>query len=222
MRTGRIVTIALAGPVFVVACTAASPAPPSPTASYVPDDAGASAAPLDAGLPPPFVLPQPGWQVACQGIDAESCRLMAQSVTVLERPHDLPVRTVLIRCTTPPCTPAEGNGETILIHIDGSSTTYGSWGYGSAMPAGTVPPPPPIPAGDWELACGAVPRNQCEEFAAESFEQIGALGGDLRELAIVCVSQLCTPTAGQIRAIARFADGSEQTVGELEYVGSGP
>ncbi len=45
---------------------------------------------------------------------------------------------------------------------------------------------------------------------------------ELQTLMLTCLSESCTAQAGRVRAVARFVDGSEQTIGEWEYVGSGP
>jgi hypothetical protein len=207
----------LAAAALLTAACQVTPAE-SPTAPSTPGTL-ATATTSEVGAPPPFVLPQPDWQVACEAIDAESCRLMAQNVNVSQRPGTAPVRTVLVRCTTPPCTPAEGNGETILLYADGSSESVGGWGYGSAVPGATPAPPP---AGDWELVCEGIARSQCEEFAGNSFDSIDDSEHALETLRLTCISESCTAQAGHVRAMAHFADGSEQLVEEWDYIGSGP
>jgi hypothetical protein len=150
---------------------------------------------------------------------------MSEGMADTQQRNGPPLRTILVRCTEQPCTPARGTGETILIYADGSTQSAGSWGYDSAganeievMP----PAPPPSPAGAWELICKELPRSQCEEFATDSYEAINAVGLELEALTMSCVSAGCTSTSGSVEAVATFVDGSEQPVGSWQYVGSGP
>lgn len=224
MRRGAFIRIgSLVAALLIAGACQAAPAqsPTTATLSATPSAPVGSPAPELDG-PPPFVLPRPAWQVACQGIDPESCQRMALDASVSQRPGEPPIRTVLIRCATPPCTPAEGNGETILIYADGTSEASGSWGHSTALPGGTPGAPPAAPAGDWELVCEGIARSQCEEFAADSFAAIDSSDLELHTLTLTCLSESCTTQAGRVRAVARFVDGSEQSVGEWEYVGSKP
>jgi hypothetical protein len=206
--------------IVIAACSPAPAASPSAPLSV---DASAAVSPSadatgNAGAPA-FVLPRDDWQIACEGIDPDACRDMAEGAAGSRQPTDPPLHTVLIRCTTPPCTTAGGSGDTILVFADGSSRTVGSWSYSSAGPApggGQPLPPEPSPAGDWELICDGVPRDRCEEFATTSYESINELGRELVAITVVCHATACTDR-GQGVTLATFADGSQEEVGGWDY-----
>jgi invasion protein IalB len=207
-RRSTLLVVLVAGLLSLAGCISGPPA--SPLASPA----------VDASAPP-FVLPPQDWQVACQGIEPEPCRDMAEGIASSRRPNDPPLHTVLVRCTAGPCTRAGGSGETVLVFADGSSRSVGSWSYstGEAAPQEVPPPPPPRPAGDWQLVCQEVPRSQCEEFAESSFEAINATGDELASITVSCTSRSCTATAGRGDTVATFVNGSQMAVGSWEYAG---
>jgi hypothetical protein len=89
------------------------------------------------------VVPAPqvgGPQFVCHGVPQRPCRgaLGASNST------KVPVR-VIVRCTVPVCTPAEGETEVRFLFADGTSEDVG---YGWAMaPEPAQPQEPPVPDG---------------------------------------------------------------------------
>ena len=165
-------------------------------------------------------LPGTRWPTACEGIPLDKCRDMAADAADSLRPNDPPLRSILIRCTKPPCTQLRGDGETIYLFVDGTSRVAGSWGYASPGEPPIAPVPTPIrPPGDWQLVCQGVPRQQCEEFAVDSYQAVATIGVPLRAIIVRCTVASCTATEGTGETIGTFADGSQRSLVGWSYAG---
>lgn len=81
-------------------------------------------------------------QVVCQGVPRAACQLAADSLA----PDVRPVR-VVVRCTLPVCTEAEGDAEVTIQFADGRSEVSGYGWTTAPEPAPQDSPEPPVPEG---------------------------------------------------------------------------
>ena len=83
-------------------------------------------APANVG-PAPVPVPPPAVEPVCQGVPASMCRTMAESTPADDPGHGAVIQ-IVVRCTKPPCTDENGEGDTVTTFADGTTQTSG-WGY---------------------------------------------------------------------------------------------
>jgi hypothetical protein len=81
--------------------------------------------PLPAPVAPP-VVPVVPVEPLCQGVPVSMCRTLAE--TAFGEVSDEAVTGIVVRCTRQPCTDDQGEGDTIVTYVDGSTQTS-SWEY---------------------------------------------------------------------------------------------
>jgi hypothetical protein len=84
-----------------------------------------------------------GAQVVCQGVPLKTCHMAAETVASAKV-----VIRMLVRCTRPACTDAEGDAEVTIQYVDGTSETSAySWASAPEPAQPQEPQEPPVPEG---------------------------------------------------------------------------
>jgi hypothetical protein len=87
--------------------------------------------------------PVGGAELVCQGVPREACRQAAGTVASAKV-----VVRVLVRCTLPACTDAEGEAEVTIQFVDGTSeTSWYGWASAPEPAQPQEPQEPPAPDG---------------------------------------------------------------------------
>ena len=93
------------------------------TSNYGWASAPAAPAPIPVITPPALAV-----QPECQGLPLQKCQEMASSMDPEEMAR--PIESIIVRCNGV-CTPASGQGQTIVHHADESTDLTIDWVYGN-------------------------------------------------------------------------------------------
>jgi hypothetical protein len=160
-------------------------------------------------------------QVVCQGVPQAACRQAFDAIS--SNPGGAPRGTivrVVMRCTLPVCTDANGESDITIFYVDGrqESSGYG-WSSAPAIPVPEAPVPvitPPALA--VQPDCQGVPLQQCHDMATSIDAE--EMSRPIESITVRC-NGVCTPESGQGKTIVHHLDGSADLTIDWVYGNGG-
>lgn len=127
---------------------------------------------------------------------------------------------LVVRCSTPPCTPMQGEADVSVRYADGGTLTW-SIGWSGPVPAQPAAPVPPA-AAPVEPTCVGVDPAMCLEVARQMASEVPAGRPPIVALDVRCTS-VCTASKAEGEVLITLADGTTMTTGwaqeSMESVG---
>ena len=144
-------------------------------------------------------------RIDCQGVPPQQCQ---QVLAEARDGSNLPVISLVVRCSAPPCTLQQGQIEIQAEYADGSTSGWGS-GWGQAvpapMPAGPPEPIMPLPV---DPVCIGVEQSVCLDMASNAMINLTSGSPPVESITIRCTAA-CLPNKGEGESVVVFADGTK-------------
>jgi len=150
-------------------------------------------------------------RIDCQGVPPQQCQ---QALNEARAASNLPVVSLIVRCSAPPCTFQQGQIEIQAQFADGTTSGWGS-GWSAAVPApmpvdpARPQPAPPQPVAPLPVApvCIGVVQSLCMDMASNAMINVTPGSPPVASITIRCTAA-CLPNKGEGQSVVVFADGT--------------